>query len=406
MRGLLATCPGLLGDIARYINNGLISEQPGIAFAAALSFMGALMSGRVASDSGVEPNIYSIAVAETGIGKSQAQSMIRQIVDASGLEANGMDFLMGKPASDAGLMTALSRSPRRLFIWDELGIGLSALSGSKNSHEAMILSQIMELYSEAGKPVKGKEYSTKGRVDINGAYLSIFGSSAPNRFFGALNQSFLEDGFLPRFFLFFQEPYKEKKIVKNQAAFDSIVERVRECQEWRRQQGNLSSVSTQREKIIIPIKNRFLSTWVAGIRLTREQSSSVIERVFWSRAVEQANKVALCLSDTGQCDDDAMMFSAMFMSEVIQKMIDSCAKNIYANSKLRDYNDLRDRFENLLKPGQAMTKADIYRLSRRWCTSRDRDEILDGLIQDDIWTKQADFGPGRKSTTFFCKKSN
>ena len=389
MREYLVTAPGLLGDLARYIYGRLNNDEPGIALSAALSFMGALMSGRVASETGVESNLYVAIVAESGIGKSQAQNVLKEIVTAAGLESV-TDFLMGKPASDSGLLSALNRSPKQLKIWDEFGIALSALSNSKATHEALILSQIMELYSSAGKPLKGKEYATKDRVDIQGgAYLSIFGASTPNRFFGSLNQDFIEDGFLPRWFLFFQsEIFKEKKAEDNKGVFADIVDRVKAVQKWTGVEGNLASVSTETEKFIIDTSKALNPMWRATVKNLKEDASGPTERVFFSRLNEQATKVILCCSDEGKFESENALWVKGFTEEVLKAVIKKLDKNIFANSRTREHGRLLEKFALLLKPGQCIGRSELVQRTQRWCNSQERNQIIDSLLESGYWSQQ------------------
>ncbi|CAB4152011.1 hypothetical protein UFOVP591_46 [uncultured Caudovirales phage] len=424
------SCPGLLGDVATYIHDSIETSQPGTALAAAISLMGALLSKRVESTTGLQPHVYTGIIAGTGTGKTTAQNLIKNVVSKSGIP----NLLMGNPASASGLTNSLGRSSRQLFIWDEMGHAISAYSKSANSSESLILSKVLKLFSADGSSIIGDEYANKGRVDIEGgAYLSIFGASTPVRFYESLNQNFIHDGYLPRFLLFFENPEMEYQITRNEqkelsettkAQCDDeenyILERMRYIEKWwpKSEEGDLASVaidSMEKKKLQIKIdlekvvgpKNGVVRTYnyKEEIRELKKRATTQIEKDFLNRRIEYVIKLCLCtISEDGLFDPKNISWAISLVTRIQDEMIRNCRDYIYPNERVREHNRILDKFLNLMGPGQSLTKAQVTNKTQRWCSNKERYEIVSILVESGDWEEtKSDYDPisgQKKSTTY------
>ena len=111
---------------------------------------------------------------------------------------------MGQPASDVGLLHALSDEPRKLLIWDEFGIALRSIRQQKQAMKTRILATIMDLYSASKRKYRAKNMQDQRKrkgIDIDKPNAFTFGSFHACKIFDSLSRIFVEDGFLPRIFI-------------------------------------------------------------------------------------------------------------------------------------------------------------------------------------------------------------
>lgn len=378
----LNNAPELCGDIARYVNSVLETDQPGISLATAISFVGALRSKRIRSPQGIAPSIYTCAIASTGIGKTRAQHVITDICT----KADITSLLMGRPASDAGILKRLQTSPRQYLIWDEFGLALSEMSKSSSSYRVAILSCIMDLYSSAGRHHIGKEYAEKSRIDIASPFLSISAVSTPNRFYDALTQDFIEDGFLSRWLVFegqasilFKEPSKEP--IPN-----SILEKVIQINKGRERTegGELQKILSPDDPML-----RFESKYaVDGAKAHAQQrminASSETERAFWSRSFENFIKLCMIFSDQDNyISDRYAIFCWDLVDFLVTRIIERCKVDIQAGSLQEKRHK---KFVNLISVGSTLTQAELTKRALNHGFDKDeRKRRIEDLIENEIW---------------------
>ena len=390
---LLEVLPGLVGEIARYVDSTLENSCAQISIPAALSFVSALKSKRYEVPEKVAPNLYCCVVASSGTGKSQAQRAIQDLVLTCGMNK----MLMGKPASDSGLLKSLQDEARRLLIWDEFGIALSELSKSNASYRALILSTLMDLFSSSGKVYLGKEYSSQARVDIKEPYLSIFGASTPNRFFGALNQDFVEDGFLSRWLLFFV-PEETPKTRPAAPDANEIIERIIQIENAEKsEKGNLAKVFDTK-RIMVKFDKGRKKLRKADFKAMLKSAKTEIQRIFWSRGYEQYLKVATVLCDDGNGNFEIDHFAAQIVQDLIKGAIEKCENCLYSSEREKT----KEKFKALILPGQTATLSMITKRSYRLNLSRsERMALIDDLVDAGFWQKRQEEVDGRKKVTCF-----
>lgn len=423
MQKLLADCPGLCGDIARYIYDRIEADQPGICLAASISFMGALFSKRIyyedTSGRSTEPCIYSLVIADSGSGKSSAQNILKEIIKSSGIDTSIDGFLLGVPASDSALYKALGRNGRRFLVWDEIGIALGSLINSPSSCQGMILSSIMELFSGAGKLITGKEYATKDRTDVEAAYLSIFGASTPIRFFSALSEAFVADGLLPRWLLFFETPSTKSKESQNDLAmFESICDRIRAIELWTIEtQGDLADIipgAVQRKKIKVEI----LSDMAAGdmfhefdylkMEIATARVTSNFSKIFHTRAFEHVLKVCLALSsfdgEVCACNPGVTRFAIQFVKTLLARTVEKCESHLHSDSFVRKHNDLREKILNSVAIGETVSSSELGRKCQHWSDAKTRKLILDDFIELEIFKfTSVNVDDSKKRSNFYTR---
>ncbi|CAA7615756.1 conserved hypothetical protein [Magnetospirillum sp. UT-4] len=193
---------GVLGDMVGYMLATARRPQPELSLGASLCAIGALMGRKYRTESNLRSNLYIIALADSGSGKNHSREIINELFFEAGLA----QYLGGnKIASGAGLLTALHRQPAMLLQIDEFGMFLEGIADRRRSprHLTEILDNMTELFTSAGGVFLGAEYANRDgkneRRDINQPCLCVYGTTAPTRFWNALQSANVVDGSLARF---------------------------------------------------------------------------------------------------------------------------------------------------------------------------------------------------------------
>lgn len=404
LQGFLDTSPSLCGEIARYINSRQETDQPGIALASAISFMGALKSARIKSPHGIAPSIYTCAIAPSGIGKTKAQQAIVDICTACNLTS----FLMGKPASDSALLNSLGRSSRQFLIWDEFGLALSEMSQSKSSYRVAILSVLMDLFSAAGRPYIGKEYADKDRVNIQAPYLSLMVASTPNRFYDALSRDMIEDGFLSRWLVFEGERSLNFKTPGPSEVPIEITQRVSFINEGKElKEGPALKRALQVEQVPLVFSDPSYVEVIRGI--ARDKlilANSELESVFWSRSFEHTMKLCMIFSDLQcKCDTRTVLYCWQLVEFLVTNLINRCNVDIHDTHGDRTKSKRHKKFISLIGPGECISRAELTKKALNWGFDKDeRKKRIEDLIENEIWFESTQTNPSTHRTSIYYSR--
>lgn len=387
MQWYLQKCPGVTGQVARHINSTLKTEQPGIALATAIAFVGAIRSERIRSFDGISTNIYTCAIAPSGVGKSRATQCIADICEQSELGY----LLMGRPGSDAGILKRLQKTNRQLLIWDEFGLAFSEMSQSKSSYRVAIISTIMDLYSSAGRVCLGKELKGEERVDVHRPFLSVCAASTPGRFYQALSKEFIEDGFLGRFMVF----DTNDAISFKRPSFDKIpLQLIEEIQALN--MGDPRMAGGDLEKLLRPechalTMDETILSVIENLSETRiTESRSEIERIFWSRSYENTIKLCMIFADNnGECSDVNAMFGWSLVAHLIEHLLERCTTDLHDTRNDKIQVDRTRKFEQIIKPGEEITQAQLAQRCQKLGLGRqERLARTSELVESEIWGMQ------------------
>lgn len=344
----LEQCPGPTGELARHLNSLQETDQPGICLASALSFMSVVRSGRIKSSSGLSPNIYTLVLGRSGSGKTRCQQRIIDIC----ILCNFNSFLMGKPASDSGILKGLQKQPRQLLIWDEFGQALNEISHSTSSYRAAIVATIMEIYSANGRHYVGKEYATQDRVDIPEPYLSIAAASTMSEFYSALTMQFLEKGFLSRWIVIEGNHKIERKV-----PVPTVL-----TKEFFRELEALEAPIATETIPVMSFEDSGMEEALSDVSwLKRSRAKSEIAITLRSRAYENATKLCLILSGRdGVCSTVAAQYSWYLTDFLVGELIKRCKSEVHDTHRDKVVADRAKKFTALLVPGEMISKTELY----------------------------------------------
>jgi len=194
---------GLVEDLIDWIVSS--AEQPcrTLALAAALPFVASLAGSRFSTGGrDTRPNIYTVALAESGFGKEHARSQIKRLLMAS----QGVFEKYGGPArimSASALREVLEANQSVNCQIDEFGGFVRDITDRKaGSHQRAISTDLRDYYSASSTYFEGAAYRGSPPKRIYNPNLCIHGTSTPDQFWTALSSASAEDGLLPRLVLF------------------------------------------------------------------------------------------------------------------------------------------------------------------------------------------------------------
>ncbi len=130
-----------------------------LAFCGAMALQSFLCSRKVREEGGLRPNLYMLALADSGTGKAFPRKL-----NAHVLKKTGFGGAIGNQISSGqGLEDQILRRGKMLYQTDEVDHLLRSLSASKESYHSMLLTMLLELYSEADQShVKRTKVKTGG----------------------------------------------------------------------------------------------------------------------------------------------------------------------------------------------------------------------------------------------------
>lgn len=192
--------PGLVGTIARWINDSAIKPQPALALAASLCIVGTAMGRQYAGPTRTGSHIYALGIAPTGAGKDHALQATKRILTASGM---GQHLGPGEFISSTAVINFMTRSPLGFCAMDEFGAFMARINSRKaGGFEKAVGAILRTAWGSSFSPMPTPEWAQKRSTLIHAPALSLYGTSTPEEFFGALSGLDTSNGILNRFLIF------------------------------------------------------------------------------------------------------------------------------------------------------------------------------------------------------------
>lgn len=342
---LINTAPGLVGQIASYINRTSLILQPTLALACAVATAGTLMGHKVQGHTGLRTNIYTIGLAPSGSGKDHARKICKRMLEDSGVG----NFEFGIPASGSGLLSGLrAGGGKGIIYWDEIGRTFKQLTSPRaGNYEKEILTAIMEVFSSSDTIYKGKVYANHDGKNppkpIIQPCLGIYGTSVPNHFYEALSGNDAIDGFLSRWILFESKNYVLDEDDQDMVFMPTPQEMIDLCKYWKDQPvnadttgGNLSDTvinprvvaASEEAAALLKTYSKAMRSKARDLELAGEKTAPV-----WSRAAEHAYKLALVAHEGDRVEVNVARW-AMDASESCCAGMDASIKEHVSSNEL------------------------------------------------------------------------
>lgn len=384
----ILNAPGLVGLVAKYINETSYKEQPILAMAAAIVAVGTIYGHRLQTKRGLRTNVYIFAIADSGAGKESSRQSVKVIFVKLPESLSGL--ICGDPASASGLLSALNRTGGvGLFLIDEIGHYLYGINGKNApSHTRDIMPLLTKLFTSANTIYHGMEYSdrTKGlesKKDIEQPCVCVLGSSVPERVYNAITLDDICDGFLPRWIIFESDDISPSTN-PNIKSFDEssgpelvniITERI----------NNIDSMLFS--PIIQPLV--VLTDELAAMALKEfeikadnmrknaiEQQSNM--KYIYTRAYEYAEKLALIACEYNDNTPVITKQSAQWAIAVVEYSLEQM-KKVVSNVAANPYEQEMECMLDIITRRGKMQKSEFCNYCRKWPLKK-RESLLSDLV--------------------------
>lgn len=196
---------GLLKDIADFIYSQAPRPVNEIALGGAISLMAGIC-GQAFNVSNTGLNQYILILAGTGTGKEAANAGINKLIQAVSVKSPTAREFLGPSqiASQQALIAYLDKNPCFLSVIGEFGLQLQQMSGpNAQPNNVGLRSILLKLYNMSGnsdtfQPMIYADPAKNTQV-LYAPNFSMMGESTPERFYEALTEDMIYEGFLPRF---------------------------------------------------------------------------------------------------------------------------------------------------------------------------------------------------------------
>ncbi|HQI28372.1 MAG TPA: hypothetical protein PLT20_09845, partial [Sedimentisphaerales bacterium] len=186
----LLRVPGFVGGVMDFCMSGARYPNLPMAFCGAMALQSFLCSRKVRDRGGLRPNLYVLALADSGVGKAYPRKINSYVLGQIGLRG----AVGNQIGSGQGLEDEIQSHRKKLYQTDEIDHLLRCLSTSKESYHSMLLTLILELYTAADENhVMRSKARVRGQTDadkeVDQPGLVIFGTATPDSFYGDESQT-------------------------------------------------------------------------------------------------------------------------------------------------------------------------------------------------------------------------
>lgn len=391
--------PGIISDIMDYTLRTSLYPQPELALGAAIALVATITGRKLTDGYGTRTNLYVLGLAPSGSGKEHARMVNKQILAQSGGE-----HLIGpeRIASSAGLVSSLVQQPARLFQLDEIGRLLATLKNpGKAAHLYNIATILMQLYASSNQIWIGDAYADVAKTPrISHPHAVVYGTSVPEGFWENLTAENVSDGLLGRILpIESLAGYVDPQTPESLSLPDDLI---RSVKWWIEQSpgGNLGEAHPEpfHAEYTPQAAKRFEGHMmdIAKRRKDEEKDAAAL----WSRSAGKAGKLALIFAASRQpmttdlevSEDDVSLGIAL--SNHLTRMIQ---RRVFEHVSANEQEEKTNRVYRML--ARPMTKSEITARTR-WLKKRDRNEILETLIEAGLVECEVEETGGRTKTLF------
>lgn len=380
--------PGLVGDIARWMNDTAGCWQPVLSLGAALTFCGALFGRKVKDESNGRTNIYGMGVGHSSSGKDHAARCITRIIQAARIES----LLGGEVTSDTAIEICLKESPSKLFVMDEVGHFLRTINQARGTtpHLKTIVPMFMKLFSSANSLYVGKQRVTGGPANrIDQPCVCIWGVTSPQILFDNMTREELEGGWTARNLVFITDTRPEYRFTRETRVPDHIVTLVRA---WHSRTvpppdgaGNLSCARAW--QIVVPTSPDALDVFArfghrAHGRMLKADRSGDVCNYLWGKALENARRIALIVA-CGESFDGIEIGGpeAEYGCRLVEWLIHRLSEAVHNNVAESGWEHDKQRIYRLIAGTQSdgMSKTELTRKTQWVKDKKARNDYIDDL---------------------------
>lgn len=218
--------PGIIGDVMKTtLKYASIPNRP-LALAGALTLMSYITARKIKTPSGLRPNIYILALAQSGCGKERPRDINQQIIESLGLDKGLLDDI----ASGEGLEDALLDEPALFWQCDEFYSTLHNMSMDATDTKNTVMKYLLKLYTNSHKNMRARSKVGRAQAVIGCPHLTLLATTTPHGFFEHLTERFLIDGMYARLNILVAEPPARGKLTDEPVISTQLMEK---CKKWK-----------------------------------------------------------------------------------------------------------------------------------------------------------------------------
>lgn len=381
---------GLVEDLIDWIVSSAEQPSRALALAAVLPLVSALCGARYSTTNrDTRPNIYTVALADSGFGKEHARSQIKRLF----MSDQGVFEKFSGPArimSASALREVLEANQTVNCQIDEFGGFVREITDRKaGTHQRAISTDLRDYYSASSTFFEGAAYRGSPPKRIYNPNLCIHGTSTPEQFWSALSSSSAEDGLLPRLILFHVVGKKPDAVTPERDVRwvpHTLLVRMSEVAgiDVAARRGNLSGVdlklpSKEVKPTVVPWTEDALGI-LRSVKETIESKESLViaeSQPFVRRIIENAIKLALIVA-VGTNPKEPVITEVIF--EWAAAVAWTCAASMLAEVGERLADNQREA--NYKKIAAMLKKAGTKGLTEGKIA--DRCKAIDGWQRDEI----------------------
>ncbi len=415
----LLECGGLIGELQALRNRYAIRKQPEGAFLGALADM-SFLSGRsfAVNYSGtlVTPNIYALFLAPSGMGKEA----IRRVGAEIARIYRPNESIPESFASVQALQNMLCRLRKIYWLHDEFGRDLAVMNGERgNSNVTSVITESLKVFSNANnrnylpRVVAQDAKESNKVVGVDRPSLTIFATGNPKEFFNATSETLLGNGYIARFTVIYGRQYSEKKASTYENATSELpfviprdVQRI--VKQWAAVEASTEDgpFVAGFDKAAFDVFKAFDDELEMKIREDTLSGKTGVE--FLARCSEKVWKYALLFACSERGGDPSLKIDAKSMG-LATKLARYETAVFQLNEDRMGGNDLTRFTEEVLEwarsqPGQMFGKSQFTRRFQRRGSSKEREEVLNTLLDaeylTDVWIETA----GRRKKGFILNE--
>jgi hypothetical protein len=325
----LFSVPGFIDRLMDFCLQTAPYPNRALAFCGALALQSFLAGRKIKEPGGIRPNIYLLALASTGTGKDWPRKINSNILNL----INASNCLGNRFASGEGLQDVMQANLNMLFQTDEIDTMLRSINTSRESRYESIQDTLLTFFtsSDSSFPTRTRA-GMKECTSIRQPHLSIFGTATPKNYYQALSERMMTNGLFSRMLIV---DVGERALCEMAGDIDTIPSEIIDVAEfWQEKtrpspRNNLSwenpnppaaAYQGQAGKILFDFQRQ------SDLNHRATEANDEVSKAVWSRAAENARKLALlyACSDNHQnpaISEEAAQWAITFVNHQIRRQI-------------------------------------------------------------------------------------
>lgn len=400
---------GLCDSFAAWLIRGADHPQPGLTIGATVT-LGAALAARRLTFRGATSTLYSVALAQSGDGKSRPAMCLQTVLGKLWSTTLGPSTFSSTAAFVDTLKKATAAGVGTTLLLDEYGMQLASMLGPRASPHRQDLKQALTELATKGTGSWSPGLSLArggGATDLTAPAVTLYGSTTPDSLHRVLGAADVADGFAGRHLWFEAQrtlpDWQPPEGRGDDAIPGEVAEAVAHIKGWHDEwHGNLPGNGSSSDGTPLLLYEAQIVTADDGAlelltayklrcddRRRRRQAGDA-PRATLARCPEYATRAALCLAVLASPELQIPHVSEP-MAAVAIEIADASAETFASHLRQHarpEFGDSEGQIDYVLaaiealhREGQAVTRASLLRAARR-INARTLDEVIERL-QDD-----------------------